>query len=515
LKKASQVIAAWDFVEHLVKIGQLSEKDVPPKQGDAKPAAQEKPMDTDSAQKVKKTKEFDPNAPIRSRNIRSYLNTWCRRNNTEAEYVIEERGLAPNVTYACKLTVSGWQHVTMISDENRKVCMIKAAWDFIDYLVKIGQVQPETLPKKQLPIIETIADESPEVVAKYGGWDWKNSRGRLNEFYQCLTRSEPPYQTQKEAIKDSDQHRFNCKITLNVKAVDKVFVASGQAIMVKNAKAKCALSLVRQLFAAGLLERCGEKPRMKPECQVPAAQNNDNRKRKAEVPQVGSKKNGHWTPELSRIELNRYCQVNKLASLTDLIQIGERPSEDGKTKVGEFSAAMKMTVKLTEKVQTEQITKELTSSSSGRNKKLAAQNCAFDMLMQLYKLGVIGKYTEKKRKNTQTQQGNYTPEMSRMRIHEFCLKHKLTCDYNITDKVGQDKQPSFEAELKLLAPIPGSADRQLTSFGTGPSQKAASQNCSYIMLLQLLKLGAVGPNIPEQKKKPQKAAVEAEVKMEE
>ena len=46
-------------------------------------------------------------------------------------------------------------------------------------------------------------------------------------------------------------------------------------------------------------------------------------------------------------------------------------------------------VPVTENIAVDMGVKELASSGSGKSKKMATQNCSYDMLVQLYKLGFV------------------------------------------------------------------------------------------------------------------------------
>ncbi|CAK8686448.1 unnamed protein product [Clavelina lepadiformis] len=336
--------------------------------------------------------------PIKATEIKAYLYAWCGQRKLKPQYEVTTEGQPPKkVLFGCKLVITGLDYVAQVEASNKKDAQSKAAWDFCENLVKTGYMKASELPPKpDEPTPKTttgetsrqvgsLPPETSETIDKYGGWTLTNSRQRLNQFCQ-REHSSPVFK--HETLGPEHARIFICDLTLNINALQKEFTASERGSNKKQATAICALSMVRQLYEANLIEKFGDPIKhvtrgvllsgQKPKDGSGAMAVTAGQKRKAEdQPSMEAiDENGNWTVDNSRQRLNQFCQHHNISC--DVMY-----EEEGTPSSKTYTASLELNVKANEEE------KHLKARSSGQSKKVAAQGCALQLLAQLYKLTLV------------------------------------------------------------------------------------------------------------------------------
>uniref|UniRef100_H2Z307 DRBM domain-containing protein n=1 Tax=Ciona savignyi TaxID=51511 RepID=H2Z307_CIOSA len=303
--------------------------------------------------------------------------------------------------FTCTLIITGLDYVAEARAASKKDAQSKAAWNFCEHLVKTGYMTASELPPRpyesgpkdssgvSTEAIGSLPPETPEDVERHGGWNLANCRQRLNQFCQ-REHYGPDF---RHEIHGPEHSRiFVCELSLYVSAVRKEFYANERGSNKKQATAVCSLSMVRQLYKQGLIEKFGEpfkhvtrgallnaKLIEMDELDMMIDGNaNAGLKRKAEAEPENVDENGNWTTEHSRQRLNQFCQVNNMPC--DVIY-----SEEGQTGSKSYTASL--TLKVKPEGSTEE--QDVAAEAVGQSKKAAAQGCALKIISQLYKLKLV------------------------------------------------------------------------------------------------------------------------------
>jgi len=192
--------------------------------------------------------------PIRATEIKAYLHAWCTKQGIKPEYTYESEGKPPKVLYSCKMTIPGHNHEARSQAKSKKDAQTAAAWVYADFLVDNGKIARTDLPARDSQHQSGETDNP-------GGWTVDTARQRLNRFcthygIACNITNE---------VQGTPQARLTtAKVTFCVPPNNKQITATSNGPNKKNANAKCALAMIRELFKLELIERRGE-PEKKPE----------------------------------------------------------------------------------------------------------------------------------------------------------------------------------------------------------------------------------------------------------
>jgi len=202
-----------------------------------------------------------PNKPIKATEIKAYLHAWCTKQGIKPEYVYESDGKPPRVMYSCKMSIPGYDFIAQNQAKSKKDAQTGAAWTFSEYLVSCGKIA-----RQDLPVRETTGD-IPES-DNPGGWTVDTARQRLNRF--CTHHGIACNITNE--VQGTPQARMTtARVSFCVPPSNQQITVTSNGPNKKNANAKCALAMIRELFKMNLIERRGE-PEKRPERNRPESQ---------------------------------------------------------------------------------------------------------------------------------------------------------------------------------------------------------------------------------------------------
>ncbi|XP_062849993.1 ATP-dependent RNA helicase A [Trichomycterus rosablanca] len=257
--------------------------------------------------------------------IKNFLYAWCGKKKLTPSYEIRAAGNKNRQKFMCEVRIEGFNYMGMGNSTNKKDAQANAARDFVNYLVRVGEISASevpalgvsvpdsggqegggfgTLPEsgplpphlmvKEEPGIEQSSGPVPGVTGLgysgpqkaqwdrganlqdyysrkeeqdaqatleseevdlnaglHGNWTLDNAKARLNQFFQ----KEKIQTDYKYSQVGPDHNRsFIAEMTIFVRQLGRKISSREHGSNKKIAAQSCALSLVRQLYHLGVLE---------------------------------------------------------------------------------------------------------------------------------------------------------------------------------------------------------------------------------------------------------------------
>ncbi|KAF0307755.1 ATP-dependent RNA helicase A protein [Amphibalanus amphitrite] len=233
-------------------------------------------------------------------NSKEFLYSHLGKKKLAPDYSLRNSGPSHRQRFLCELRVSGYPYTAVGNSTNKKDAQTNAAKDFIQYLVRKGEIKPSDVPGEgggqassnaqaggyaappmqpvpQLheqgnvykPInsapdstyLDKIAAMSEKEVegqedvdinaSIHGNWSMENAKSKLHQFLQS-SRLQADY---KYSQVGPDHNRsFVAEMGFYVRELGRNIHAREQGSNKQAASKACALSLVRQLFHLGVIE---------------------------------------------------------------------------------------------------------------------------------------------------------------------------------------------------------------------------------------------------------------------
>ncbi|XP_069497510.1 ATP-dependent RNA helicase A isoform X1 [Ambystoma mexicanum] len=251
--------------------------------------------------------------------VKNFLYAWCGKKKVTPSYEIRTAGNKNRQKFSCEVRVDGFNYTGMGNSTSKKDAQSNAARDFVNYLVRMGEVKSSEVPTfvvgegdgdgdgvpaggfegssagplpphlaikaetGERPVDDpgsfghggaswerganlkdyyakreeqeneaTLESEEVDLNAGlHGNWTLDNAKARLNQFFQKeKTQGEYKY-TQ---VGPDHNRSFIAEMTLYVKQLGRRIVAREHGSNKKLAAQSCALSLVRQLYHLNVIE---------------------------------------------------------------------------------------------------------------------------------------------------------------------------------------------------------------------------------------------------------------------
>ncbi|XP_051869006.1 ATP-dependent RNA helicase A isoform X1 [Pristis pectinata] len=248
--------------------------------------------------------------------IKNFLYAWCGKRKVTPNYDIRAAGNKNRQKFVCEVRVDGFNYTGMGNSTSKKDAQTNAARDFVNYLVRTGEMKADEVPS--LKGIEPSAVDgsesgvpgelpssvpcAPHLATKqaadsgfggkgggfggywerganlkeyyekrdeqeaqatlesegldlnaglHGNWTLENAKAQLNQFFQ----KEKIQADYKYAQVGPDHNRsFIAEMTIHVRQLGRKITAREHGSNKKLAAQSCALSLVRQLYHLGVFE---------------------------------------------------------------------------------------------------------------------------------------------------------------------------------------------------------------------------------------------------------------------
>nr|CAH8828658.1 unnamed protein product [Trichobilharzia regenti] len=225
------------------------------------------------------------------------------------EYTFVEKPAGRGKTrFLCEVRADGFNYVGIGNSTTKKDAQTNAARDYVNYLVREGEIPASSVPVIQpgniVPVesansfqplnseqkvttesrtssfgpggsyISSIYDQKKLEEAEevdltsdlHGGWSLENAKGRLNEYLQA-TRQQIG-QVKYTPVGPDHGRSYIAEMTVVAKKLRKNLYAREAGSNKQLASRACCLSLVRQLFHAGEIEAYTGEKKKKKHCEV-------------------------------------------------------------------------------------------------------------------------------------------------------------------------------------------------------------------------------------------------------
>ncbi|KAG2461822.1 DHX9 helicase, partial [Polypterus senegalus] len=256
--------------------------------------------------------------------IKNFLYAWCGKRKATPNYEIRAAGNKNRPKFLCEVRVDGFNYTGMGNSTNKKDAQANAARDFVNYLVRTGEVKASEVPvlgaavpdsddsndrcgdlppnapapphiavkeetdstscskpvpgvtglgysgfansdwdrganlkdyyskKEEQEAQATLESEEVDLNAGlHGNWTLENAKARLNQFFQKeKNQSEYKY----SQVGPDHNRSFIAEMSIFVKQLGRKIFAREHGSNKKLAAQSCALSLVRQLYHLGVIE---------------------------------------------------------------------------------------------------------------------------------------------------------------------------------------------------------------------------------------------------------------------
>uniref|UniRef100_A0AAR2J9D1 RNA helicase n=1 Tax=Pygocentrus nattereri TaxID=42514 RepID=A0AAR2J9D1_PYGNA len=226
--------------------------------------------------------------------IKNFLYAWCGKKKLTPNYDIRAAGNKNRQKFMCEVRVDGYSYIGMGNSTSKKDAQSNAARDFVNYLVRIGEISASEVPALGVSVADKASAPVPGVTglgysgfgnsqwerganlqdyyskrdeqdAKatleseevdlnaglHGNWTLENAKARLNQFFQ----KEKIQTDYKYSQVGPDHNRsFIAEMTIFVRQLGRKIFAREHGSNKKLAAQSCALSLVRQLYHLSVIE---------------------------------------------------------------------------------------------------------------------------------------------------------------------------------------------------------------------------------------------------------------------
>ncbi|CAN9503357.1 unnamed protein product [Ophioblennius macclurei] len=273
--------------------------------------------------------------------IKNFLYAWCGKKKLTPNYDIRTAGNKNRQKFLCEVRVDSFAYIGMGNSTNKKDAQTNAARDFVNYLVRVGQMN---------------AAEVPALGVSFPGPDVPDAGSDNSGFGNLPTDGPlPPHLVVR--MEKGDGGGSSGPIP-GVTGLG--YSGGGGGIGGGGGGAQWDRG-------ANLKEYYTKRDEQEAQATL-----------ESEEVDLNANLHGNWTLENAKARLNQFFQKEKTTAEYKYSQVGPDHNRS-------FIAEMQLFVK--------QLGRRITGREHGSNKKLAAQSCALSLVRQLYHLGVIEPYS--------------------------------------------------------------------------------------------------------------------------
>uniref|UniRef100_A0A8D8F423 RNA helicase n=1 Tax=Culex pipiens TaxID=7175 RepID=A0A8D8F423_CULPI len=251
-----------------------------------------------------------------TKDVKSFFHEWCQKNGSDPNFNVRPTGPKNRQRFLCEVRVPNVAYVGAGNSTNKKDAERNAARDFVNYLVRAGQISQSDVPsddpasgssgagqsfggnqsygnasggndgppslmvmnpanvfkggmgpsdlgqayRPYQPSREDLAEQAANMEAAesldvnaaiHGNWTIENAKARLNQWLQ-QNKLNPEY---KYTCVGPDHNRsFMAELNIYVRQLNRPVVGRESGSNKQSASKSCALSIVRQLFHLGVIE---------------------------------------------------------------------------------------------------------------------------------------------------------------------------------------------------------------------------------------------------------------------
>ncbi|XP_011310388.1 dosage compensation regulator [Fopius arisanus] len=240
--------------------------------------------------------------------IKSFLHQWCAKNAKEPVFDVRPTGPKHRQRFLCELRITGFDYVGAGNSTNKKDAQGNASRDFVNYLVRSGNVNANDVPGESIssgqpassgnsdsqggnqstsrPVfqdgmgpndigqayktynqrgqsnytyMDRLAEQANVAEAEdcdvnsgiHGNWTIENAKSKLHQFMQTNKINADYKYT---PVGPDHTRSFMAEMTIYVKQLGRNVTGRETGSNKQTASKSCALSLVRQLYHFGVIE---------------------------------------------------------------------------------------------------------------------------------------------------------------------------------------------------------------------------------------------------------------------
>ncbi|XP_037833506.1 ATP-dependent RNA helicase A isoform X2 [Kryptolebias marmoratus] len=281
--------------------------------------------------------------------IKNFLYAWCGKKKLTPSYDIRAAGNKNRQKFMCEVRVDGFNYIGMGNSTNKKDAQSNAARDFVNYLVRVGEMSAAEVP--------SLGVSFPGGVQPAGGGGGNGSVGNLPPSGPL-----PPHLVVKEEKDEAGTSGPIPGVTGQGYSGLGHFGQGGG-----GGGGGGGAEGAQWDRGANLKEYYARKEEQEAQATL-----------ESEEVDLNANLHGNWTLENAKARLNQFFQKEKTSAEYKYSQVGPDHNRS-------FIAEMQLFVR--------QLGRKITAREHGSNKKLAAQSCALSVVRQLYHLGVIEPYS--------------------------------------------------------------------------------------------------------------------------
>ncbi|XP_033935253.1 ATP-dependent RNA helicase A [Pseudochaenichthys georgianus] len=282
--------------------------------------------------------------------IKNVLYAWCGKKKLTPSYDIRAAGNKNRQKFLCEVRVDSFSYIGMGNSSNKKDAQTNAARDFVNFLVRSGEMSASEVPA---PGVSAAAADQPD-----GG----GAEGGAGGGFGSLPSSGPlpPHLVVKAELKEESGP---------VPGVTGLgYSGGGNSGWGRGDGGRGGDGGGGEWERGANLKEYYSK-RDEQEAQATL---------ESEEVDLNANLHGNWTLENAKARLNQYFQKEKCSAEYKYSQVGPDHNRS-------FIAEMNLFVR--------QLGRKITAREHGSNKKLVAQSCALSLVRQLYHLGVLEAYS--------------------------------------------------------------------------------------------------------------------------
>ncbi|XP_062337207.1 ATP-dependent RNA helicase A [Osmerus eperlanus] len=273
--------------------------------------------------------------------IKNFLYAWCGKKKVTPDYEVKAAGNKNRQKFLCEVRVDGFSYTGMGNSSNKKDAQSNAARDFVNYLVRVGEMNGAEVP--------ALGASVPDYSVPDGGGAGADSFGSLPPSGPL-----PPHLVVK-----TEQANHSGPVP-GVTGLG--YSGGGEHTQCGGGGGGAPWDR-----GANLKEYYSKRDEMEAQATL-----------ESEEVDLNAGLHGNWTLENAKARLNQFFQKEKNQTDYKYTQVGPDHNRS-------FIAEMQLFVR--------QLGRKVIAREHGSNKKLAAQSCALSIVRQLYHLGVIETYS--------------------------------------------------------------------------------------------------------------------------
>uniref|UniRef100_A0A8C2ZEU1 RNA helicase n=2 Tax=Cyclopterus lumpus TaxID=8103 RepID=A0A8C2ZEU1_CYCLU len=274
--------------------------------------------------------------------IKNFLYAWCGKKKLTPSYDIRAAGNKNRQKFMCEARVESYSYTGMGNSTNKKDAQTNAARDFVNYLVRTGEMSAAEVPA--MGVSAPPGGDQPDGGGAGGG--------RGGGVFGSLPSSGPlpPHLV----LKTEQEEGSSCGPVPGVTGLG--YSGGGNSGWGGGGGAEWG-------EGANLKEYYAKRDEQEAQATL-----------ESEEVDLNAGLHGNWTLENAKARLNQFFQKEKTSAEYKYSQVGPDHNRS-------FIAEMQLFVR--------QLGRKITAREHGSNKKLAAQSCALSLVRQLYHLGVL------------------------------------------------------------------------------------------------------------------------------